>query len=246
MLFGCLEAVAHNHNRQSLDVSLFEFGRTYEKSGDDYKETDHLALVMTGAYRPNSWKATDTKSDFHTIKGVVNHLLTRMGIKSYKVRETEGNTFEYGLQYLSGKDTLVSFGKVDSDLLAKMDVKRDVFYADINWNLLTQRRNKKAVVFESLNKFPIVKRDLAVVLDEQVNFEDLATIARKTGKKLLKSIDLFDVYKNAKQLGEGKKSYALSMVFEDKEQTLKDKQVEKIMNELIRRYESELGAIIRS
>jgi len=246
MLFGCLEAVAHNHNRQSNDLSLFEFGRSYLRSGDDFQETDHLAIVLTGSYRPDSWKSKDQKSDFHTIKGAVNSLLTRMGIKSYKVREADTSIFEYGLNYLSGKESLVSFGKVNGSLLTKMDVKRDVYYADINWNLVTQRRSKKAVAFESLNKFPVMRRDLAVVLDEQVNFDDLATIARKTGKKLLKSVNLFDVYKNAKQLGAGKKSYALSMVFEDKEQTLKDKQVEKIMNELIRRYESELGASVRS
>lgn len=246
MLFGCLEAVARNHNRQANNLNLFEFGRSYQKTGDDYKETNHLVITMTGNHQPESWKAGDIKSDFHTIKGAVNNLLSRMGISSYKTGEADKSIFDYGLKYLSGRDELVQLGKVNNGVLSKMDVKRDVYYAEINWDLLTQRRSKKPPVFQPLNKYPTMRRDLAVVLDEGVNFDQLATIAQKTGKKLLKSINLFDVYKNVKQLGEGKKSYALSMTFEDKEQTLKDKQVEKIMNDLIKRYESELGATVRS
>ena len=246
MLFGCLEAVAHNHNRQSEDLNLFEFGRSYQKLEQDFKETNHLVMVMTGSHLPESWKQETVGSDFYTIKGFVNNLLERMAIKSYKVGEADGSHFDYGLKYMSGRDELVSFGKVKQAILTKMAIKKDVFYAEINWDLLTQRRSKKPVSFEPLNKYPVMRRDLAVVLDEGVNFDQLATIAQKTGKQLLRSINLFDVYKNAKQLGEGKKSYALSMVFEDKDQTLKDKQVEKIMNDLILRYQSELGATIRS
>jgi len=246
MLFGCLEAVAHNHNRQSTNLNLFEFGRSYEKSTEDFKETNHLVITMTGTNQPESWKTGEVMSDVHSIKGLVNNLLKRMGINSFKTAEADTTIFDYGLKYLSGRDELVQLGKINKAILSKMDVKRDVYYAEINWDLLCQRRSKKAAVFQPLNKYPTMRRDLAVILDEGVNFDQLATIAQKTGKKLLKSINLFDVYKNTKQLGEGKKSYALSMTFEDKEQTLKDKQVEKIMNDLISRYQSDLGAIIRS
>ncbi len=246
MLFGCLEAVARNHNRQSTNLNLFEFGRTYQKGENNFVETNHLVITMTGSHQPESWKLGATMSDYHTIKGLVDSLLARMGISSYRVGESDTEIFDFGLQYLSGRDSLVRFGKVSPSILSKMDVKRDVYYAEVNWDLLTQRRSKKPPVFQPLNKYPTMRRDLAVVLDESVNFDQLATIAKKTGKKLMKSVNLFDVYKNTKQLGEGKKSYALSMTFEDKEQTLKDKQVEKIMNDLIQRYESELGATVRS
>jgi len=246
LIFGCLEAVAHNHNRQSNNLNFFEFGRSYLKTEEDYKETNHLVVTMTGSHRQESWKTGEVKSDFFTIKGLVNNLLIRMGISSYKTSEAETEIFDYGLRYQSGRDELCQIGKVSNSVLGKMDVKKDVYYAEINWDLLTQRRSKKPPVFEAINKYPTMRRDLAVILDESVNFDQLATIAQKTGKKLLKTVNLFDVYKNTKQLGEGKKSYALSMTFEDKEQTLKDKQVEKIMNDLIQRYESELGATVRS
>lgn len=244
MLLGTLDTVAHNHNRQSENLSLFEFGRTYAKIEDGFKESNHLTITLSGS-RQSSWKR-ESKNDFFVLKGLVNNLLSRMGISSYKTEEADTALFDYGISYLSGRDTLVSFGKVNGPLATKMDVKKDVFFADINWDLLTQRRSKKSALYTPLNKYPVMKRDLAVVIDNGVQFDQLETIARKTGKKLLKSVSLFDVYKNKAQLGADKKSYALSLTFEDKEKTLKDKQVEKIMSELVKKYESELGATIRN
>ncbi|MBT8218860.1 MAG: phenylalanine--tRNA ligase subunit beta [Bacteroidia bacterium] len=246
LLYGCLEAVAHNHNRQEENLNLFEFGRSYLKEGDGFNESEHLVLTMSGDYQGESWKPNSSKTDIYTLKGLVKNILTRLSFSSFKVQDAPETIYDYGLSYMSGRDCLVSFGKLKSDILAAMGIKKDVHFVDFNWDLLTQRRSKKRIIYEPLNKFPTMRRDLAVVIDEDVKFDQLATIARQSGKKILSSVNLFDVYKNAKQLGPGKKSYALSMVFEDKEQTLKDKQVEKIMNNLIRRYESELGATVRS
>ena len=140
---------------------------------------------------------------------------------------------------------MVEFGKVQAGILKKMGIKNSVFYANFNWQAILKALKKHKIEFVELNKFPTMRRDLALVIEKSVKFNDIVAIARKTGKKILKDINLFDVFEDESKLGEGKKSYAVSFVFEDVTKTLKDKEVEKIMNNLIRNYEEKLGAIIR-
>ena len=140
---------------------------------------------------------------------------------------------------------MVQFGRVQGQVTKGMGIKQEVFYADFHWDAVLKALRKHKIDFVELNKYPTVRRDLALVVDNSVKFEDIVRIANKAGKKLLKEVNLFDVYVNEAQLGAGKKSYAVSYLFEDPSRTLKDKEVDKVTNQLIRQYEAQLGATIR-
>ena len=140
---------------------------------------------------------------------------------------------------------MVTFGKVQPKICKKMGVKSDVFFADFNWDMLLKAAKKNSITMTELNKFPTMRRDLALVIGNSAKFSDLAALARKVGKKLLKDVNLFDVYEDAERLGEDKVSYAMSFTFENPERTLKDKEVDKVMDQLIRDYEEKFGALIR-
>lgn len=246
MLFSAMEAVLHNQNRQNADLRLFEFGKSYRTAEEGFKESDHLTLTLTGHRAKESWLNKDhAKVSYYSLKAQVQNLLTRLGLSKYQVSALHNEVFTYGMKYHRGQQVLVEFGRLSSAMLKQMDIKQEVFYADFNWNAILKSLRKHKIDFVGLNKFPSTRRDLALVIDNSVKFEDIVIIANKAGKKLLKEINLFDVYVNEEQLGAGKKSYAVSFLFEDPTRTLKDKEVDKVMNQLIQTYESKLGALIR-
>ena len=247
MLLGGLESVLHNQNRQQADLQLFEFGRSYKKEEtESYKESEHLSLWMSGQSLPESWLNKDKKEvTYYNLKSLVEQLLEKTGASAYQQTAISEGPFSYGMRYHRGAQVLVEFGEVKKSILKGMGIKRSVFYADFNWESLMKVVKKQKIGFVPLSKFPTVRRDLALVIENSINFEDIVAIARKTGKKLLKEVNLFDVYKNEEQVGKGKKSYAVSFLFEDPSKTLKDKEVDKIMQQLIRSYEEKVGAIIR-
>jgi len=246
MLMGGLESVVHNQNRQNPSVKLFEFGNTYKKVEDGFKEAAHLSVYMTGQRYKESWLNNDkSRVSYFSLKTFVQNLMERLGIKGYQQTAIKDEVFSYGLKYHRGPNAIVSFGKIQTKLLKKMDIRSEVFYADFNWASILKALRKHKIDFTEITKFPSIRRDLALVIEKSIKFEDIAAIAQKTGKKILKDINLFDVYENADQLGENKKSYAVSFVFEDPTKTLKDKEVEKIMQQLIKTYEEKLGAVIR-
>lgn len=247
MLFSGLEAIKRNQNRQLFDLSLFEFGRTYLKAGEAFEETNRLTIFMTGRRHPESWLADDKATlSYYTLKAQVQAVLNRLGIGRYQESKLEANEiFAYGSDYHRGPNSLVQFGKVSSARLNQMGIKGDVFYADFNWDNVFAALPKKRIAFESLNKFPTMRRDLALIVDNSVKFSDIVAIANKAGKKLLSDINLFDVYANEDQLGKGKKSYAVSFLFEDHTRTLKVKEVDKVMDKLIKSCEAQLSALIR-
>ncbi len=246
MLFSGLEAVAHNLNRQQTDLRLFEWGKTYQPEQEGFLERDHLTLLVTGHQTAESWLSPDrNRVTYYHLKTQVEHVLTRLGVGRYQVSAIENEIWAYGLKYHRGDQVLVKFGRVQGQVTKAMGIKQEVFYADFNWNSLLKTLKKHKIDFSELNKYPTVRRDLALVIDNSIKFEDIAKIANKTGKKLLKTVNLFDVYINEDQLGAGKKSYAVSFLFEDPSRTLKDKDVDKVMNQLIRQYEEQLKATIR-
>ncbi len=246
MLMGGLEAVLHNQNHRQLDVKLFEFGRTYRKQEQGkYREERHLTLLMAGHQHDQSWLKAREEVNFYTLKAHVNNLMQRLGLKSWQSKQTDDPRFVFGLQYYRGPQELAVFGHVKTELLQKMDIRQAVFFADLQWEHLAQAAKKGVVRTEEIGKFPTVRRDLALVVDESIKFEELAALARKVGKKLITRINLFDRYEDEQRLGKGKKSYALSFVFEDPDKTLKDKEVDKVMDRLIRLYEQEFKAVIR-
>ncbi|MCF8246624.1 MAG: phenylalanine--tRNA ligase subunit beta [Saprospiraceae bacterium] len=260
MLFSGLEAVVNNQNRQQSDLKLFEFGKTYHPIADStasnpqstirnpqYIEPQHLTLFLTGQRWPESWRNKEKVSaDFFTLKSFVGNVLTRLGVGSgFQETAVKDEVLAYGIKYHRGPQDLVVFGKVQPKVCKKMGVRGEVFYADLNWDALLAAAKKQSISFAELNKYPTVRRDLAVVIGKSVKFSDLAAVAKKVGKKLLKDINLFDVFEDETKLGEGKKSYALSFSFEDPTRTLQDKEVDAVMNELIEAFEGKLGALIR-
>lgn len=246
MVFSGLEAILRNQNRQNADLRLFEFGKSYLSIDDKYQENEQLTLFMTGKKEEESWH-NDGKAtvNYFTLKAYVVNILNRLGLTSYQATAIKDNIYSFGMNFHRGPQSLVTFGKLAASLTKSMNIKGEVFYAEFNWAPIFKACAKHTIVTKPLNKYPSVRRDLALVVEKSVNFSDIAAIAAKTGKKLLKDINLFDVYENEKQLGANKKSYAVSFVFENPEKTLKDKEVEKVMSQLIRNYESQLGALIR-
>ncbi len=246
MLFSGLEAILHNQNRQQLDLKLYEFGRTYEKSEEKFKEYNHLSLFLTGARAAESWIQKDqTEADFYSLKSFVQNILARLGVSGYQETAFQNETFTFAIKYHRGEQVLAELGKMAPKLTKKMDIKSGVFYADFNWDNVVKASQKNVVTFAELNKFPVVRRDLALVIENSIKFADIAQIARKIGKNIVKDVNLFDVYENAEQLGDTKRSYAVSFTFEDATKTLQDKDVDKVMEQLIREYETKLGATIR-
>lgn len=246
MVFSGLEAILHNQNRQRSDLKLFEFGRTYQQEGEGFKEVNHLTVFLSGQRHPESWLNTDKAAvSFYALKAFVRQVLDRIGLDRFQETDLQDDVFQFGRRYHRGPQTIVEFGRLSSRLVKAMEIKQPVFYADFNWDVLLRSLKKQDVTMEALNKYPRVRRDLALVVGNLVKFDDIASIARKVGKKILQEVNLFDVYVNEEQLGPDKKSYAVSFVFEDKTKTLKDKEVDKIIDRLIKAFETQLGALIR-
>jgi phenylalanyl-tRNA synthetase beta chain len=244
MLFGLLESTAYNLNRKSSNFRLFEFGNTYHKYDSGYTENKHLALVFTGNRTGDHWGLQAQESDFFYMKGVVAGLLQRLGVKGTRYGKMKNDMISEGLALYSGKKKLVEFGVVSSNVLKSFGIKQEVLFADFDWANVIQSMEGTRIKVEELPKHPEVKRDLALLLDEEVNFVDLHDFAKQAEKKLLKQVDLFDVYLGDK-LPEGKKSYALSFILQDKNKTLTDKQIDKIMKKLQQGFEHQFKAELR-
>ncbi|MBT6014280.1 MAG: phenylalanine--tRNA ligase subunit beta [Flavobacteriales bacterium] len=245
LLFSGLENVSYNINRKNQDLKLYEFGKTYHKVEEGNLEKQHLMLLLTGKLNSENWNSNKDKTDFFVLKEKVEHVLFRLGISKIKSEEIFTHGFSEGLMYKHKKNRLVCFGKVDTKICKSFGVKKEVYYADFNWDLVLNLVLNTKIKYSEVSKFPSVKRDLSLLIDKKVTFKELLSIAKDTEKNILKSVNLFDVYEGDK-LPEGKKSYALSFILEDKTKTLTDKYIEKVMGKLISSYESKVGAEVRS
>jgi len=243
LLFGGLEAIAYNQNRKTPDLKFFEFGKTYFKFSS-FVEENHLALFLSGRKYSESWNSEDDNTDFFQLKSYVNNILSRLGINDLNTSEVSNDFISEGLEYSSSKKKIVYFGKVKKDILKKFDVKQNTFYADFNWDVLTELLKKVKTEFSEIPKFPEVRRDLALLVDKTIKYDELEKLAYQTEKQLLKTVNLFDVFEGEK-IEKGKKSYALSFIFCDERATLTDKQVESIMERLVKTYSEKVGATIR-
>ncbi|MBT8180311.1 MAG: phenylalanine--tRNA ligase subunit beta [Eudoraea sp.] len=244
MLFNALETVSYNINRKKQNLNFFEFGKTYQNSKSKYIESKHLSLIVTGIRNENSWISSSKPTDFYFLKAAVELVLERLGITNYESFSEQNDIFLEGLSLKKNKTELVSFGMIQKAILKEFDIKQDVFYADFNWDALSKIIGKNEIIFEKISRFPEVKRDLALLLDTGISFDEIKTIAYDTERNLLKSITLFDVY-TGKNLPPEKKSYALGFTIGDPSKTLTDKQIDKIMKKLQQRFEKELGAELR-
>ena len=245
LLFSGLENVSYNINRKNQDLKLYEFGKTYHKVEEGNLEKQHLMLLLTGKLNSENWNSNKDKTDFFVLKEKVEHVLFRLGISKIKSEEIFTHGFSEGLMYKHKKNRLVCFGKVDAKICKSFGVKKEVYYADFNWDLVLNLVLNTKIKYSEVSKFPSVKRDLSLLIDKKVTFKELLSIAKDTEKNILKSVNLFDVYEGDK-LPKGKKSYALSFILEDKTKTLTDKYIEKVMGKLISSYESKVGAEVRS
>ena len=256
LLFGGLESICRNINHKMPNLRFFEFGNCYhyspEKKNDEdpikaYTEEMHLGMWTTGKRVEGSWAHADEKASFYELKAYVMNIFTRLGVNpGIVVTETSDNNIfgkALALKARSGK-VLCEMGTVCHKLLKKMDIDQDVFYADINWDNVMRAIKKNEVLYHDISKFPSVSRDLALLIDKSVEFEQIEQIARQTEKKLLKSVELFDVYEG-KNLPEGKKSYAVNFILQDEQKTMGDKQIEAIMNKLIANLKSKLNCELR-
>jgi len=256
MLFGGLESIIHNANRKSPDLRFFEFGNTYHYSPERknaenpmqaYKEETHLALWVTGKRVVGSWAHADEDSSFAELKAYVGNVLTRIGATggAFVTKDGDNNIFKKSLAITNrGGKLMAEMGIVSKKLLKKTGIDNDVYYADINWTAMTKAVRKNVVSFKEISKYPAVSRDLALLLDDSVEFAEVERIAYQTEKKFLKSVELFDVYEG-KNLPTGKKSYAVNFILQDEEKTLNDKQIDAIMNKLISNLKKELKAELR-
>jgi phenylalanyl-tRNA synthetase beta chain len=243
LLFSGLEAISYNINRKNSDLKLFEFGKSYHKFLAGYEEIKHLTLFQTGNRNQESWTNTQKPSDFFLFKGYVEGILSRLGISNTKSIAVSSDVFSEGIALGLGTDSLVEFGVVNKSVLKHFGIKQEVFYADFNWAMVLKLMSSK-IKYTEIAKYPEVRRDLALLVDQSVTYDAIYTIARQTEKSLLKNINLFDVYEG-QNLPEGKKSYALSFIIQDATKTLEDVQIDKIMTKLKKNFETELGAILR-
>ena len=256
LLFGGLESICRNVNHKIPNLRFFEFGNCYhyspEKKNDEdpikaYTEEMHLGMWITGKRVEGSWTHPDEQSSFYELKGYVLNIVKRLGVNPGVMvcEHSDNNVFGKALvlKTRAGK-VLCEMGTVCHKILKKMDISQDVFYADLNWDNLMRAIKKNETLYHDISKFPSVSRDLALLIDKSVQFEQIEQIARQTEKKLLKSVELFDVYEG-KNLPAGKKSYAVNFILQDETKTLNDKQIEAIMTKLINNLKQKLGAELR-
>ncbi len=244
LLFSGLESVAYNLNRKNNALKFYEFGKTYHNYNSSYQEDKHLTLFITGNRTKDSWKTIATSSDFFYTKGIILSILERVGIQNVKSSPTKNDVFSEGITLSLGKIKLVDFGVVKRTILKEFGIKQEVLFADLNWGNILKLTSKKSIKVSDLSKFPSVKRDLALLLDSKTQFKEVYNLAFQSEKKLLKEVDLFDVYEGD-NLPEGKKSYAVSFVLQDDNKTLADKQIDKIMQKLQASFEKNLEAVLR-
>ena len=245
LLFGGLKSIEFNQNRQNPDLKIFEFGNVYAKTDGNYTEAKKLGIWICGANQPENWTTQQTKTNFHVLKGGVEAVLAKLGIlKAPRTVELENDLFADGYGISIANKTVVQLGWVKPEILKTFGVKNTVFYAEFNWNLVIELTHLNKINFKPIPKTQFSRRDFSLLLDEPVRFSEIQTLAQKVDRKILKEIGLFDVYEG-KNLDKGKKSYAVSFIFQDDEKTLKDDQIDAIMAKIRAQLEKELGAELR-
>ena len=246
MLFGGLEAIAYNQNRKRKNLKLYEFGKTYLRvSNEKFVEQKQLAIWLTGDQLQENWQTKAESVNFYDLKASVEKVLSRLGIERFKgkVVETEEN-FASVYQLMKGKNILAKLTQLSPAVLKKFDIQEAVFYAELNWDFVLSQLLEGDIQYKAVSKFPKVRRDLALLIGKEVEFQAIQKIAKTTEQHLLQEVNLFDVYEG-KNLAEGKKSYGVSFTFQDANKTLTDKQIDRMMERLIENLKKELGAELR-
>ena len=254
LLFGGLETVIYNTNRKNPDLRIYEFGNCYYtepphagQALKGYTENQHLAMFITGNKTGSNWNTPEQPSTFFSLKTCVENVFKRVGIDvfSLKMKEIQNEIFAEGLTYSKGEHLLAEVGTVHPKLLKQFDIKTPVYYADFRWDAVMRMLGKTEIRYKELPRFPEVRRDLSLIVDKKTRFDEICAVANKTERKLLKHVCLFDVYEGDK-IENGKKSYAVSFILQDMEQTLTDAQINKTMQSIAEALAKETGAAVRN
>jgi phenylalanyl-tRNA synthetase beta chain len=247
LLFSGLQSLNRNINRRNKDLKFFEFGRTYSKSVVDgktnYSDQSKLGIWMTGNKTAETWESKSEAISFYDLKNEVAKILAAMRVQNLNSSESVSGLFSYGIDFRMNNKIIATIGKVKESHLKFADLKQEVYYAELDWTYLIKKYSFE-VSFTEIPKFPEVRRDLSLVIDKSISFNQIKTIALKADKKHLKAVNVFDIYEGEK-LTKDKKSYSVSFVLQDNEKTLNDKVIENLMNKLIKTFENEIGAEIR-
>ncbi|MCF8226798.1 MAG: phenylalanine--tRNA ligase subunit beta [Bacteroidales bacterium] len=254
LLPGGLEALIYNINRKRNDLKFYEFGNCYfhdpgkktDNPLNSYSEEFHLGIFLTGSYTLKNWTSVDEEVSYYHLKAITEMVFSKLGIdlSNSDIREVTNESYDQALEYSVNKSHLVTLGRVSKKMVQLFDIKQDVYAAEINWDTALKLHKKNRVTFTPLPKFPEVKRDLSLMLDTGIRYEQLRNLAFLTEKKILRKMDLFDIY-DGEKIEKGKKSYAISFVLMDEEKTLTDKQIDKAMMRISKAFEKELGAVVR-
>jgi len=254
LLFGGLEAINRNTNFRNADLRFYEFGNVYHFDGTktynhpvkNYSEEEHIGIWITGKKETENWKVKEEPTTFFTLKANVENILSRLGIsiENCTIETISNDIFSEGLEYRFNNVVIGQIGYLSNKILKNLNISADVFYGDLRWTAILKSIKNHKASYTPLQKYPEVKRDLALLIDKEVLFSTIKALAFKAEKQILRSVNIFDVYEGA-NLPEGKKSYAVSFILQDEEKTLNEKQIEKTMNRLISVYEREVGAQIR-
>lgn len=254
MLPNVLEALQYNNNRKLNNLKFFEFGKTYYKGAkteagginllENYMEQSHLILAITGTIENESWTNNNKPSSYFILKGFLQNIFAKSKINKLEFVSIEHPQFDFAIGVIYKKKQIAIIGEINKTLTNNFDLNSSVFYADINIDLLMEFNKTEKIVIKSVPVFPTVRRDLALLIDEAINYSQLEKIALKTESNLIKQVNVFDVYKGDK-IEKGKKSYALSFMLQDENKTLTDEEIEAVMSKLIKNFEKETGAILR-
>ena len=242
---GLLENISFNQNRQSNDLKLFEYGNTYHRISNDYRENNWLTIVMTGKKHEENWINNSNLTDFFYVKGIAENLMSRLGfLNKLEFINAEDSHFSSCLSGVFLRNEILKIGQLSLDYQKYFDLKNTVFVININWKNLIDALNTIRITFKELPKSFVVRRDFSLLLDKKIEFSEIQSIAKKTEKNILKKVNLFDVYEGEK-LEKNKKSYAVSFHFQDGDKTLKDNEVDSIMEKIRSALEKQLGAQLR-
>jgi len=244
LLFSALEVIAFNQNRQRKDLKIFEQGKVYRQLEEGYQINKQIALALCGSAQKEAWNTDAIQNDIYHLKGNVYALLESLGLDALTEEASDKDIFNYGLCISSRKKAVVELGSVSSAILKEFSIDQEVVYAEFDFDVLYQLAFKKELIVTAIPKFPSSRRDFALLVDQTVSFDALKTVAQKVERKILKEINLFDVYEG-KNLPAGKKSYGLSFLFADPHKTLTDKYIDKVMQKLKNSFEKEFGATLR-
>ena len=245
MLFTGLESLAHNINRKQTNLKLFEFGRVYKKTATGYADENRLALFLTGKTIAEDWRKIAREINYYDLAAIVHAIIdiTTASRNKIDLQPFSGSMFEYGSILTYNDRTLGHIGKINEVISKKFEIKQEIFYAELDWDLLLKSTCHN-IVYAEVSKFPSVKRDLSLVIDKTVSFSEIEGVAKITEPHLIKDIRIFDVYEG-ERIEKGKKAYAITFILQDEERTLTDKIIDKTMSKLMKAYENETGAMIR-